>query len=170
MRIQTPRLEIVPFDMEMASRVHQLSLDEDTRAFVPDEVFETVEAAEAAIGYLMACYKSQNGPQAYPVLLDGEYIGYVQLVPLDGGVWELGYHIGKPYTGYGYATEAVKAFLPTIMKQMALKQVRGVCLAANAASIRVLEKCGFRLMSRGVGDYQGERREICTYEYSLEDE
>ena len=45
MRIETARLLITEFTMDMAQAVHLNSLDEDNRRFVPDEVFETVEAA-----------------------------------------------------------------------------------------------------------------------------
>jgi len=35
-----------------------------------------------------------------------------------GDEWEVGYHIASKYTGNGYATEAVKAFVPLIMKRL----------------------------------------------------
>ena len=55
---------------------------------------------------------------SFPVTLkDGTYIGYVQSVPFDDDTWEIGYHIDENYTNQGYATEAVTAFLPVIMKQ-----------------------------------------------------
>ena len=42
-RIETERLVITEFDEGMAESVHENSLDNDIRRFVPDEVFETVE-------------------------------------------------------------------------------------------------------------------------------
>jgi len=45
MNIETDRLTITRFTMDMAEAVHLNSLDEDNRRFVPDEVFETVEEA-----------------------------------------------------------------------------------------------------------------------------
>ena len=50
MNIETQRLIITEFQPEMAEAVHLNSLDEDTRRFVPDEVFETVEEAAAFVG------------------------------------------------------------------------------------------------------------------------
>ena len=163
-QIETERLTITEFTPGMAQAVHENSLDEDNRRFVPDEVFETAGDAAEAIGYLMAQYAGSDGPLAYPVLKkDGTNIGYVQAVPLDGGVWEIGYHIGAKYTGQGYATEAVKALLPVIMAKIGITKMAGVCLAGNVASRKVLEKCGFVLAFRGIDIYQGERREICRY-------
>lgn len=168
MRIETERLIITEFTMDMAQAVHLNSLDEDNRRFVPDEVFETVEEAADTIGFLMGVYENGNGPLVYPVLLkDGTNVGYVQAVPLDDGSWEVGYHIGGSYTGRGYATEAVKAFLPVVMRQLGISRIAGICLAENAASVKVMERCGFRLEFEGTGSYQGENRGICRFAFSL---
>ena len=51
MKIETERLVITEFDLSMAEDVHKNSLDEDTRRFVPDEVFETVEEAKETIEF-----------------------------------------------------------------------------------------------------------------------
>ena len=167
MRIETQRLIITEFDLSMAESVHRNSLDEDNRRFVPDEVFETVEEAKETIAFLMSVYESGEGPLVYPVLLiDGSNIGYVQLVPVAEG-FEVGYHIGKEYTGNGYATEAVRAFLPEIMTQKRIDTVYGICLSANAASKKVLEKTGFVKQYEGPGEYQGENREIAKYLYRI---
>ena len=162
MRIETERLFITEFTPDMADDVHRNSLDEDNRRFVPDEVFETVEEARETVAFLMSRYGGTDGPLAYAVLTkDGmKNIGYVQLVPLDGGAWEIGYHIAKPYTGRGLATEAVRAFLPHMAEAGGIREVHGICLSENAASKRVLLKCGFVPVYEGPGDYQGETREV----------
>ena len=166
MRIETERLVICEFTMDMAESVHRNSLDEDNRRFVPDEVFETVEEAAETVDFLMDCYRNGGGPLVYPALRkDGTYVGYVQAVPLEDG-WEIGYHIGGDYTRNGYATEAVTAFLPVIMEQLGLHQMIGVCLADNLASVNVMERCGFVRQYEGMGDYQGTQRRICRFTYS----
>lgn len=168
MRIETERLIITEFTMDMAQAVHLNSLDEDNRRFVPDEVFETVEDAEDTIGFLMGVYENGDGPLVYPVLLkDSTCIGYVQAVPFDDGTWEVGYHIGGSYTGNGYATEAVKAFLPVIMPKLGILRIAGICLSENKASVKVMERCGFCKTFEGLGDYQGQEQEICKFIYTL---
>ena len=164
MRIETERLIITEFTMDMAEAVHLNSLDEDNRRFVPDEVFETVEEAADTVGFLMGVYENGAGPLVYPVLLkDGTYIGYVQAVPFDDGTWEVGYHIGANYTKKGYATEAVKAFLPVIMPTLGRSKIAGICLVDNQASVKVMERCGFIKEFEGIGPYQGEEHRICKY-------
>lgn len=162
MRIETERLIITEFTPDMAQIVHENSLDEDNRRFVPDEVFETVEEAAETVAFLISRYGGTEGPLAYPVLIKGSgvNIGYVQMVPLDGRSWEIGYHIAKKQTGNGFATEAVSAFLPVMADMIGTGEVLGICLSENAASKRVLLKCGFEPVFEGIGEYQGEKREI----------
>ena len=162
MRIETERLIITEFTADMAQAVHENSLDEDNRRFVPDEVFETVEDAREAVEFLMSRYSGTEGPFTYPVLIkgSGENIGYVQLVPLEDGIWEIGYHIAKKHTGKGYASEAVRASLPVMADDVGINEIYGVCLSDNAASKQVLKKCGFETVSEEIGDYQGEKRPV----------
>ncbi len=167
MYIESQRLTVTKFTPDMVEAVHLNSLDEDTRRFVPDEVFETLEEAAETVEFLMGCYESGEGPLVYPVVLkDGTNVGYVQAVPLDEGGYEIGYHIGGSYTGNGYATEAVRAFLPVIIEKLSISSILGVCVAENIASIKVLERSGFQKIFDGTGSYQGQDRHICKYIYS----
>lgn len=167
LHIETERLRIVPFTAAMADSVCRNSLDRDNREFLPDEVFETPAEALETILYLMDCYDG-DGPQVYPVLLrDGTQIGHVQAVPLADGSWEIGYHIGAAYTGKGYATEAVRAFVPVIMDRLGIDRIWGICRADNPASEAVLRRCGFARQYKGPGLHHGRQREICRYLYTL---
>ena len=96
-----------------------------------------------------------DGPNVHPILRkDGTFIGYVELPPLGHGR-EIGYHIAQAYTGQGYATEAVTAFLPVMMAALGLHEVQGVCHGENVASRKVLDKCGFRRVFEGDALYHG---------------
>ncbi|MFO8068616.1 MAG: GNAT family N-acetyltransferase [Alkalibacterium sp.] len=166
MFIKTDRLIITEFDRSMIESVHLNSLYEDTRRFLPDEVFATLDEAEAAVERLITCYQTDKGPFVYPVILkDGKNIGYVQVVQ-KGNDWELGYHISRGHTGKGYGTEAVTAYLPVIMKQHDISMIYGICHAENMSSQRVLEKCEFILEYNGIGYYQDVETEICRYRYN----
>ena len=155
MLLETERLKITELTMDMAEDIHKNSLDEDTRRFVPDEVFETLEDAKEAIGFLSSQYDSVDGPKVYALITkeDNKNIGYVQLVPIDDGKWEIGYHVAKDYTNRGYATEAVTAFLPVMADRVGISEVYGIRLLENKASGRVLEKCSFNEFFTGEGPY-----------------
>ena len=162
MQIKTEHLTITSFTPDMAQVVYENSQDDDTRRFVSDEVYDSVEEAREAIEFLISRYDSTDGPFVYPIITNdsGENIGYIQLCKLDDGTWEIGYHIAKDFTGKGYATEAVKAFLPAMAKKLNIKEVYGICLAENTASVRVLEKYGFTQIYQGLGNYQGKEKQI----------
>ena len=162
MNIKTSRLTIKTFSSDMAQSVYENSQDDDTRRFVPDEVYDSAEEARAAIEVLISRYDSTDGPFVYPIITndDSKNIGYIQLCQIDDGSWEIGYHIAKQFTGKGYATEAVKAFLPVMAQKLNIKEVFGICLAENTASVHVLEKCGFVQIYQGAGNYQGKEAQI----------
>ena len=167
MKLLTARLIICEFSLDMAEDVHVNSLDDDTRRFLPDEVFETTEAARDTITYLMSVYETGDGPLVYPVLTkSGTNIGYVQLVPTEDE-YEVGYHIAESYTGRGYATEALGCFLEYIMPDKNINKVYGICVSENLASCRVLEKCAFKKIFEGLGKYQGQERIIVKYVYCI---
>ena len=168
MNIKTSRITITTFSPDMAQSVYENSQDEDTRRFVPDEVYDSVEEAREAIEFLMSQYDSVDGPFVYPVLTkDGQNIGYVQLCKLEDGSWEIGYHIAKAFTGKGYASEAVNAFLPAMAQKLNIKDVYGICFAENTASVRVLEKCGFAQINKGSGIYQGKAAQVVKFVWKL---
>ena len=45
-------------------------------------------------------------------------------------------------------------------QKLNIKEVYGICLTENTASVRVLEKCGFVQVYQGAGNYQGKEAEI----------
>ena len=60
------------------------------------------------------------------------------------GVAEIGYGLLEEYWGRGYATEAVRAALDWALAQPEVTAIEAETAPDNAASRRVLEKCGFR--------------------------
>lgn len=163
----TRRLIIAQFSPYMAEnwaeRIGEVSRDAANRKFMPDEVFETTEQAREAVYKLISRYDSDDGPFVYPVLLGRtEYIGHIESVKIDRG-WEVGYHIAEPFTGLGYASEALEAFAPYIKEKLRADVLYGICRADNAASRRVLEKCGFALEFEGEAQYHGVISRIRRY-------
>lgn len=157
-------LKIQTMDVSMYYDVWRNSLDDNNRKFVPDEVFETLEEASLVVDQIIKNYETQDGPFVYAVIRseDNMNLGYVQLINL-GDFWEIGYHIAKKFNDKGYATSAVKLFLHYLEKETNLKEIYGIALSANKASVRVLDKCGFELLYEGNGQYQGNKRKIVKY-------
>lgn len=63
---------------------------------------------------------------------------------------ELGFWIGEPFWGRGYATFAVTMVLPFAFDNLRLREVWAETLASNGASRRVLGKCGFQVTGERV--------------------
>ena len=81
------------------------------------------------------------------VMIDGDVAGYVTGFMRDG-LREIGYWIDRAYWGRGVATAAVSAFLR-------LEQTRPLYAGVakhNAASLRVLQKCGFTFLRSDDGE------------------
>lgn len=58
MLIETERLLITEFTMDIAQIVQENSVDEDKKRFVPDEVWETVEETEETLEFLISQYEA----------------------------------------------------------------------------------------------------------------
>lgn len=168
MNIKTERLVIGKFTPDMAKAVHVASLDEATKRFLPDEVFETEEIALEVLNDLIEVYTSLDGPLVYPAFFEGSFIGYVEAVPIGEGEYEIGYHVNENCRHRGFATEFVSAFLPYVMKKLDIDKIWGITCQDNKASIRVMEKCGFKLTYKGEGHYHGRLQPIVKYIFTLD--
>jgi ribosomal-protein-alanine N-acetyltransferase len=89
--------------------------------------------------------------QAYPFFIfraaDDVLVGGLTLANIRRGVAQagsLGYWIGAPFARHGYMSAAVRALLPFAFGALRLHRVEAACIPTNAASMRLLEKNGFR--------------------------
>jgi RimJ/RimL family protein N-acetyltransferase len=71
------------------------------------------------------------------------FVGVLGFHPLDPTAPEIGYWIGRPYWGLGYATEATVGALDWAHRDWGRRVVISGHFADNPASGRVLEKAGF---------------------------
>ena len=71
-------------------------------------------------------------------------VGIAGLVPHGAASAELGYWLGRPHWGHGFATEAARAILAFAFTTAALPELTSGCFTGNLRSARVLEKLGFR--------------------------
>ncbi|WP_180326730.1 GNAT family N-acetyltransferase [Raoultibacter phocaeensis] len=110
------------------------SLD-DSRSFITDI---------ASQGHVWAIIPRETATECNP---EGTVIGSIGLIPdparsLDS-VLMLGYAIGSDWWGRGFTTEAAKEVVRFGFEQLGLIGISCTCYPWNAASRRVIEKCGF---------------------------
>ncbi len=100
-----------------------------------------------AEGWLAAIAAVRGDRDAFPfaILADGAYAGTVGISanPANPGEIELGYWLGRPFWGKGYATEAARLAVRFAFETLGLAVLAAGHFADNPASGRVLQKLGF---------------------------
>jgi len=82
---------------------------------------------------------------------DGRFLGCCGIEPQDDpSTLELGYWIGEPFWGKGYATEAAHAVIDMAFRTRNTECIDVRCRVTNAASRRVIHKCGFQYQGTGM--------------------
>lgn len=105
---------------------------------------------------------------AYALALadNGAFVGGAGLDFRQHGL-ELGYWVGEPYWGNGYATEAAHALIDLAFRATEVEHVHASCRVVNSASRRVIHKCGFQYVGQGMIDSISAGR-VPVERYSLD--
>jgi len=89
--------------------------------------------------------------KSYLITFRGDIIGGCG-IDVRNSVPEIGYWLGVPFWGCGYATEAAQALIDFAFGELGYEVLTAGARVSNPASRRVLEKCGFQWS--GVGLYR----------------
>lgn len=84
---------------------------------------------------------------AFAITAEGDVVGSIGVFRQENihfRTAELGYYIGEPYWGRGFATSAVKQVCQYVFDHSDILRIFAEPFAYNAASCRVLEKAGFQ--------------------------
>ena len=104
------------------------------------------EDAKVFLSAVLASDPDQN--LAFAIEADGKLIGSIsatRCANIHFRTAELGYYLGEPYWGKGFATEAVRQICDYIYRNTDIIRIFAEPFAYNTASCRVLEKAGFQL-------------------------
>lgn len=94
-------------------------------------------------------------------------IGVVSLRVRQTGEVSLGYWLGVPHWGKGYATEAVQALLDAAFLYSDIGAVIAGVRVTNDRSRSVLERCGFQYVGSGMSDRPAWGDRVSTNDYRL---
>ena len=142
--IETERLVLAPFiDADNDRRV-ELANDIDVARMVTSmpHPYTRKDAVDWVTKHDAGRAAGTDFPFAINLKGDG-LIGSVGLHKKGNALFDLGYWIGKPYWGHGYASEAAKAALAWARDNLGVTQMTACYFEDNPASGRVLEKVGF---------------------------
>lgn len=105
----------------------------------------TEQDAEKFIRAMLSADK--NNTFAFAITLNGKVIGSIGAFRKDNihcRTAEIGYYIGEPYWGNGYATSAIKQVCQYVFEHTDIIRIYAEPFSHNIASCRVLEKAGFQ--------------------------
>ena len=145
-RLETERLILRALTLADAPRLQQLAGEREIAANTMNIPHPYPDgAAEEWITSVAETFAAGTGANFAVTLREsGELIGGCGLVIKEiHQRAELGYWIGKPYWGHGYATEAARAVIGYAFSR-GLNRVFAEHYATNPASGRVLQKLGMR--------------------------
>jgi RimJ/RimL family protein N-acetyltransferase len=94
--------------------------------------------------------------QMFAILVGDEVVGDLLSWPDEEGHRRVGYWLGRQYWGRGIATAALTAFLAEQPERPLYADVS----KANPGSLRVLQKCGFRMLADGEPGHGGDPAEF----------
>ena len=124
------RDHLAPFEPQWQS-------DELTKVAYRRRVRHYQREIRGDLGYAFFIFRDEDNCLAGGITLSNVRRGVTQAVTL-------GYWIGAPFAGNGLMSDAVSAVLPFVFDTLRLHRIEAACLEHNHASIRVLEKTGFR--------------------------
>lgn len=173
--IETARLVLRPYRADDAEELFALARDPavgPAAGWAPHrdvaESARVIREVLSAPGTYAVCLSAAGaaevgrrpGSLAGTVSLAGEGAGSLVRAP---GELELGYWIGRPLWGHGFATEASRALIDRARAHLGCPRVWCGFWAGNARSLRVMEKLGvvFSRVERSVDVPRlGERRDL----------
>lgn len=99
---------------------------------------------------------------------DGQLLGDTALfTSVNGRQGEIGYTVARAYQGHGYAREAVAAMIGYAFATAGLHRITATTDTANAPSIRLLERLGFRREGHFVQSFYDDGSWRDEYQFAL---
>lgn len=135
-----------------AGVMYALNSDKEVVQYTGDDSFESISAAQN----FLAAKEKQNrevGFGRWKVLIraTGECIGWAGLrFDADKNETDVGYRFFRRHWGKGYATEAAKACIDYGFSTLKLERIVAHARKENVASVRVLEKCGMKIIGEAL--------------------
>ena len=175
--LETERLILRQFTEDDTDNLFELNSDPDVVRFTPEQENERSIIPTEMLPKMFAYYEKYDGYGVWAAIEKSsqefigwflfravEYASYFDPALADKSDIELGYRLRKASWGKGYATEGSKALISKGFKDLGTQRVVAVALAANVASIRVMEKAGLKLEKRFI--YEGIGQEVVIYNLS----
>jgi RimJ/RimL family protein N-acetyltransferase len=144
--LETLRMRLLPWQPDDWLLLRPLATDPQVMRYISDGKPWPDERIREFVGRQVAHF-DRLGHCLWKLLLKetSEIIGFCGLQPLDGTAeTEIGWWLARTCWGQDLATEAARTALLDGFDRAGLERIVAVALAANRASIRVMEKLGMK--------------------------
>lgn len=147
--IATTRLCMRPLVARDADSIYALFANWNVVRFLSMPPWPYVRADAHAFVDTVLGGAGDDPERAFAILLQSALIGVVgvRMRPAShlqrGAGPNIGYWLGEPYWGQGYATEAVRGLISMVFETRGSDMIYSGAFSKNGASLRVQEKIGF---------------------------
>jgi RimJ/RimL family protein N-acetyltransferase len=155
MELETERLIIRDYKIDDKYNIFKLHNDKNVTYCAPYLYKESLHEAEDRIKYILNDAKSADRTHYYFIIelkstkafigtVGYAVIGAAETATGDKTEVEIEYFLSEAYWNMGYATEALARILKYAFENKRIPKASAWCLAENAASEKVMIKCGMR--------------------------
>ena len=159
--IETDRLIIRSLLPQDDEGMFHLDSDPEVHRYIGNKPVKIIEESRDVIAFIRQQYEEFGiGRWAMLDRMNNEFIGWIGFKLVKGPInkhsnfIDFGYRTRQKFWNRGYATEASKACLEYGLTTLKYKDIYAMTDINNAASRRVLEKTGFRLIE--IFEYDAE--------------
>ncbi|MFJ7157818.1 GNAT family N-acetyltransferase [Streptomyces sp. NPDC101118] len=169
--ILTPRLLLRRWQEDDLVPMSEIHADPEVMQWIADGSTRDLEQTADAIERWEEEWDDEGfGLFAVELLGSGELIGFTGLsvpdfLPEVLPAVEIGWRLGRPFWGQGYASEAAHAALEFALQDRGLDRVVSICRPGNHASENVMRKLGMTLQRETVHPAYGHALHV--YEIDL---
>jgi len=151
---ETERLLLRPLELADADAMFIMDKNPLVHKYLWKKPAKDISEVINVIEYVQRQYKANNIGRFATILKEtGEFIGWTGIKFVNDHVengktnfFDYGYRLNEPFWNKGYASEATKFWLPYGFNEMKIQEMNAYTHAENAASNRVLSKCGMQFM------------------------
>ncbi|NOT72538.1 MAG: GNAT family N-acetyltransferase [Hyphomicrobium sp.] len=158
--MKTARLTLRPLNTADASRIAVLGGDWDVARMTGRIPYPYT--AEQALHWVSDL---AEGEVVFGIEHAGSLIGICGFSPDGNGSAEIGYWIGRPFWGQGFATEASQALMSYGFNKAGVKRFTCCHFTDNTQSARVARKLGFRSLGPCTGWSEARNAHLPTQTY-----
>ena len=151
--LETPRLTLRQFTEDDVDNLFDLNSDPEVMRYLTGgKPTPREEIRDQIIPFHLAVYERLDrlGTWAAESAATGEFLGWFHFRPgpdADITNIDLGYRLRRSAWNKGYATEGSRALIDRGFTELGVERVFAHTMTVNAASRRVLEKCGLTLVA-----------------------